>query len=76
MRIGAVPPLKAIAERIGLAKALGNHRQGRLALWQVLARCIDQDSRLSAVRLAESHAASDLLGLDAFNEDHLYSPLA
>ncbi len=76
MRIGAVCSLMAIAERIGLAQALGHHRQGRLALWQVLARLINQGSRLSAVRLAESHAACDLLGLDAFNEDHLYSNLA
>lgn len=76
MRIGAVLYLKVMAERIGLARALGYHRQGRLALWQVLARLIDQGSRLSAVRLAESHAACDLLRLDAFNEDHLYSNLA
>jgi transposase len=76
MRIGAVLCLKAMAEHVGLVKALGYHRQGRLALWQVLARLIDQGSRLSAVRLAESHAAGDLLRLDAFNEDHLYSNLA
>ncbi len=76
MRIGAVFCLKVMAERIGLTRALGNGRQGRLALWQVLARLIDQGSRLSAVRLAESHAACDTLGLEAFNEDHLYGNLA
>jgi len=76
MRIGAAFCLKVMAERVGLTKALGNHRQGRLALWQVLARLIDQGSRLSAVRLAESHAVCDLLGLEAFNEDHLYGNLA
>ena len=76
MRIGAVFALKTIAQEIGLPKALGYHREGRLALWQVLARCIDQGSRLSAVRLAESHAASDILGLESFNEDHLYANLA
>jgi len=37
---------------------------------------IGQGSRLKAVRLAESHAACDILGLDAFNEDHLYGNLA
>ena len=75
-RIGAVLCLNTIAERIGLSKALGYHRQGRLALWQVLARCIGQGSRLGVVRLAESHSACDLLGLDAFNEDDLYGNLA
>lgn len=76
MRVGAILSLKAIADRIGLPRALGNDRQGRLALWQVLARLIGQGSRLRAVRLAESHAACDILGLDAFNEDHLYGNLA
>jgi transposase len=75
MRIGAVYCLKALAERIGLMKALGNTPEGKLALWQVLARLIGQGSRLRAVRLAESHAACDVLGLEAFNEDHLYANL-
>lgn len=37
---------------------------------------LDQGSRLSAVRLAESHAACDVLGLRPFNEDDLYGNLA
>jgi hypothetical protein len=53
MRIGAVICLHTIAVRLGLVKALGTDRQGKLALWQVLARLIDQGSRLSAVRLSE-----------------------
>lgn len=76
MRVGAVFSLNAIAERVGLPKVLGSHRQGKLALWQVLARLIDQGSRFSAVRLAERHSACDLLGLDAFCEDDLYRNLA
>ena len=40
MRVGAVWCLKAIAERVGLVRALGHHREGRLALWQVLARLL------------------------------------
>jgi transposase len=76
LRIGAVYSLKVIADRIGLTGALGYDRQGKLALWQVLARLMAQQSRLSAVRLAESHAACDVLGLEAFNEDHLYYNLA
>lgn len=76
MRIGAVISLKAIADRIGLTAALGHDGQGKLALWQVQARLMDQGSRLSAVRLAESHAACDVLGLASFNEDDLYGNLA
>lgn len=42
-------------------------RQGKLALWQVMARVIDQGSRLSAVRLAERHGVCGIVGLDTFN---------
>jgi len=74
--VGAVAILHGLACELGIAAALGNDRQGKLALWQVIARVIDQGSRLSAVRLATSHACCDLLGLEAFHEDHLYANLA
>ena len=74
--LGAVWALHQLAERIGLTQALGSDRQGKLALWQVLARAIQPGSRLSAVRLAASHAAGDVLALDPFNEDQLYANLA
>jgi hypothetical protein len=73
---GAVWALHQLAERIGLTGALGSDRQGKLALWQVLARAIQPGSRLSAVRLAGSHAACDVLELAPFNEDQLYPNLA
>jgi hypothetical protein len=73
---GAVWALHQLAQRLGLTQALGAERQGKLALWQVLARAIQPGSRLSAVRLAASHAACDVLALDPFNEDQLYANLA
>src|SRR5262247_871512 len=72
---GAVWTVYHVARRLGIAKALGTTRAGKLALWQVMARVIDQGSRLSAVRLAMSHAACDVLGLDTFDEDTLYGNL-
>ena len=48
---------------------------GKLALWQIMARVIDQGSRLSAVRVASQHAICDLIGLDSFNEEDLYKNL-
>jgi transposase len=75
MRIGAVCFLEEIAKRIGLVRVLGKDQNGKLALWQVFARLLDQGSRLSAVRLAESHAVCDQMGLEVFNEDHLYQNL-
>ncbi len=75
LSVGAVFALAAVAKRLGIDKALGNSPQAKRALWQVLARCIDQGSRLSAVRLAGTHAACDVLGLGAFDEDDLYANL-
>ena len=48
---GAVWTVDHIARRLGIEKALGTTRAGKLALWQVVARVLDQGSRLSAVRL-------------------------
>ena len=72
---GAVWLLFETARKIGIIDALGKTRDGKLALWQVIARVIEQGSRLSAVRLAGRTAACDILGLDKFNEDHLYDNL-
>lgn len=75
LSVGAVWLAYDMARQLGIEAALGTSRQGKLALWQVLARVLDQGSRLSAVRLAGSHAACDILGLDAFDEDDLYANL-
>jgi transposase len=73
--VGSILVLKEIANRFGITKALGEDRNGRLALWQVIARAMDQGSRLSAVRLGKLHSADQLLETGAFNEDKLYSNL-
>jgi len=73
--VGAVALLYALAQQIGLTQALGPGRQASLALWQVIARVIDQGSRLSAVRLARHHCTQELLGLARFDEDDLYANL-
>src|SRR5262252_1876801 len=75
LSFGAVWTVYHVARRLGIEKALGTTRAGQLALWQVMARVIDQGSRLSAVRLAMAHAACDVLGLDTFDEDTLYENL-
>jgi len=75
LSFGAVWTVYHVARRLGIEQALGTTRAGKLALWQVIARVIDQGWRLSAVRLAMAHAACDVLGLDAFDEDTLYENL-
>lgn len=75
LSLGAIILLKTLADRLHISEALGNKAEGKLALWQVMARVINQGSRLSAVRLAGQHAICDLLKLDRFNEEDLYDNL-
>jgi hypothetical protein len=74
--VGAVWVLYDMARRLGIEAALGTDVAGKLALWQVIARVIDQGSRLSAVRLAQTHAACEVLHLTrGFDENDLYDNL-
>ena len=74
--IGAVFVLKEISDRLGITKALGNIQVAVLTLWMVFTRIIDQGSRLSAVRLAQTHAVCDVLNIEkGFSEDDLYMAL-
>jgi len=75
--VGAVATIYQVAKRLSIVQALGSSQEGKLALWQVIARVIDQGSRLSAVRLAMHHAALEVIGLkQGFNEEHLYQNLS
>jgi hypothetical protein len=76
LSVGAVWAVYQVGKRLGLEKALGSDFEGKLALWQVMARVIDQGSRLSAVRLAQTHAACDVLEIRrGFDENNLYDNL-
>src|SRR6266436_3530146 len=70
-RVDGLPSRPTLGDSTGA----GHDTRRKLALWQVIARVIDQGSRLSAVRLAMSHAACDVLGLGTFDEDALYENL-
>ena len=75
LSVGAVYVLKQVADRLGITQALGSTENAKQALWMALSRLISAGSRLSNVRLAERHAAVDVIGMDAFNEDDLYNTL-
>src|SRR2546430_14238070 len=75
--VGAVCTIYHVARQLGLDKALGTDFAGKLALWQVIARVLDQGSRVSAVGLGQTHAARELLGVKrGFDEDQLDDNLA
>ena len=74
--VGAVWTACEMARRLGIDQALGNGFAPQLALWQVLARVLEQGSQRPAVRLAQTHAACDVLGLRrGFDENDLYANL-
>ena len=75
--VGGVFAMHQVARRLGIEKALGTRKSGKLALWQVIARTLFQGSRLSAVREAKRHVAAEILGFkESFCEDQLYENLA
>lgn len=75
LAVGALILLNTLADRLHIAAALGNSVDGKLALWQVMARALNQGSRLSAVRRAGQHAVCDLLKLNSFDAEDLYQNL-
>jgi transposase len=75
LSVGAVWALNQLSKKIGINKALGRGREAKLVLWMTLASVIEQGSRLSIVRMAQRHAACDILNLDSFNEDDLYKAM-
>jgi transposase len=76
LSIGSTYLIYDIAKRIGIEKALGKDKFGKLAMYQIIGRLLNQGSRLSLTRLASTHSVCDVLGIrEGFNEEHLYSNL-
>lgn len=77
LSIGGVWVIYQTAKKLGIVDALGNTQQGKLALWQVCARVLEQGSRLSSVRLGETYAIASVISPEkGFTEDALYRNLA
>jgi transposase len=72
---GVLFVLNQLADRLGIVKALGKNRMGKLALFLVLARVAHQGSRLSAVRWAQNHCVAEILGLSDLDKRDLYRAL-
>jgi transposase len=72
---GVVFALWTLAQQCGLIRALGTSKLARLVIFLVIARIAHQGSRLSAVRWMADHAITQVLKLNAFDEDDLYAAL-
>jgi transposase len=68
-----------LIKRLGMEKALrslGDTKQAKLAIWQIIARLVNQGSRLSTVRMARDEAADEIIHFESsFNENDLYKNL-
>lgn len=74
--IGAIYVLHALAKRLGLVTALGTSFHGKLALWLIFSRILEQGSRLSATRLHAIYDIASVIGLKrGFDENNLYDCL-
>ena len=73
--IGAVITLNKICAELKITKMLGKSRLAKLTVWMIIARLIKPTSKLATVRLANQHAACDILGMESFTEEDLYRSL-
>lgn len=74
--IGSVYVLYTIAKRLGIVEALGSGFHAQLALWLIIARILEQGSRLSATRLNTQYDIASVIGLKrGFDENNLYDCL-
>lgn len=77
LSIGSTWTIYSIAERLGIIDALGSDKEGQLALWQIIARVLEQGSRLSSIRLGKIYALASTIGIKkGFCEDDLYKNLS
>ncbi len=66
LSIGALWVIYDIARQLGIERALGNTPDGKLALWQVIARVMEQGSGLSAVRLEDKKGTGYFFVINKF----------
>ena len=73
---GGLMVIKEVCKRLGITAALGKNKHASLALVQIMARILCQKSRLFiASQWACQQALEEVLGIQKFDEDALYSNL-
>jgi hypothetical protein len=74
--VGGVYVLYKLAERLGIVSALGDSFHAKLAIWLIIARIVEQGSRLSATRLDDQYDIASVISLQrGFDENNLYDSL-
>ena len=74
--LGAITAVSQIAGRFGIIQAMGDSKQGKLALFQIAGRIISQGSRnYLANEWTKGQAVESVFKLTNFTEDDLYANL-
>lgn len=74
--VGSVWLIEKLANSLGITDALGDGFHARLSLWLIVARILNQGSRLSAIRLNDRYDIPSILKLQrGFDENDLYETL-
>jgi transposase len=74
--VGSVYALHSVAKELGIVEALGSSFHAKLTLWLIIARILEQGSRLSATRLDSQYDIASIIGLErGFDENNLYDCL-
>tara|TARA_B100000959_G_C14948753_1_gene610975 strand:+ start:141 stop:1772 length:1632 start_codon:yes stop_codon:yes gene_type:complete len=73
--IGGVYVFNELAKQIGITKALGKSKQGKLALLLIIGRILTQGSRRKLCYWKEEQEIESVLGISDFSTDDLYKTL-
>jgi len=74
--VGGVFVIYEMARKLGIVEALGSSFHGQLALWLIIARILEQGSRLSSTRLDSIYDIASVINLKrGFDENNLYDSL-
>jgi len=73
--IGGIWVFNEIAKQIGLRKALGNDRRGKIALLLILGRILTQGSRHHLLEWIKGQEIDAVLGIKDLKKDELYTTL-
>jgi hypothetical protein len=72
---GALYVLDKLAKEIGIEKGLGGSQNAKLSLVMIFGRILNQGSRLGLVSWQNDQAIQEIIGINKFDEDQLYSAM-
>lgn len=73
--LGGIYCIKALADELGISRALGTTKHAKLAQLLIAGRILTQGSRLKLCEWGETQEIASILGIDHYDENDLYNTL-